>query len=185
MRKYEFGSCIDDLYIWYPEKINHWELEHKKLRKELLSKSYYERHKEIIKKKYNQKNKNKLWRKNYQKKYINNYQIKRRKKDIGFRIKYYLRIRLRQALKGKTKSAKTLELLGCSIEQLKEHLEKQFKAGMSWDNYGKWHIDHIRPCASFDLLKASEQRKCFNYKNLQPLWQKENLQKGNKFFKNL
>lgn len=154
---------------------SYWELEHKKFRKKLLSKSYYERRKDIIKNKYNQKRKEKLWRKNYQSNYINNYQIKRRKKDIEFKLKYYLRCRLRQALKNNQKSGHTLKLLGCSIRQLREHLEKQFRPGMSFNNYGRggWEIDHIRPCASFDLSKTKEQKKCFNYKNLQPLWIKE------------
>ena len=88
-----------------------------------------------------------------------------------------LRIRINLALKGNPKLSTTMKLVGCSIERLKQHLEKQFKMGMSWNNYGKWHIDHIRPCASFDLSKPSEQKKCFNYTNLQPLWAEENLKK--------
>jgi desulfoferrodoxin (superoxide reductase-like protein) len=61
-------------------------------------------------------------------------------------------------------------------------LEKQFKLGMNWDNYGRsgWHIDHIKPCASFDLTKKEEQLKCFHYTNLQPLWARENLIKSDK-----
>ena len=51
---------------------------------------------------------------------------------------------------------------------------------MSWDNYGDWHVDHIRPCASFDLTNEDEQRICFHYKNLQPLWGPDNLEKGAK-----
>ena len=71
-------------------------------------------------------------------------------------------------------------LIGCSLEELKKHLESQFKPGMSWKNRGRngWHIDHIKPCASFDLSKSEEQHKCFHYSNLQPLWAKENLRKG-------
>lgn len=97
------------------------------------------------------------------------------------RVANNLRGRVRKALKGIVKSASTMQLLGCSIEFLKQHLEKQFTKGMSWKNYGwgknKWTIDHIRPCASFDLTKESEQRKCFNYKNLQPMWCFENSSK--------
>ena len=52
---------------------------------------------------------------------------------------------------------------------------------MSWDNYGDWHIDHIRPCCSFDLSKIEEQEKCFHYSNLQPLWAEENMTKGGKY----
>ena len=76
----------------------------------------------------------------------------------------------------------TLNLLGIdNINILKNHLEKQFKEGMTWDNYGLWHIDHIKPCASFDLICPVQQLACFHYKNLQPLWALENLQKSAKY----
>ncbi len=78
---------------------------------------------------------------------------------------------------GAVKSAKTIELLGTSIDTVYKHLEAQFKDGMTWENYGKWHVDHILPCSSFDLTKPEEQLKCFNYKNLQPLWAIDNLKK--------
>jgi hypothetical protein len=78
------------------------------------------------------------------------------------------------------KSLSTINLIGCSIEHLRRHLAFQFQPGMSWSNYGKWHIDHIRPCAKFDLSKESEQKKCFHYTNLQPLWAKDNLIKGDR-----
>lgn len=108
----------------------------------------------------------------------------RRKDDISFRITGCLRARIRVAIKkGKGyKSEKTQELLGCDFETVKKHLEEQFKEGMSWENHGKngWHIDHIIPCASFDLTDPEEQRKCFHYTNLQPLWAKDNLEKGDK-----
>ena len=93
-----------------------------------------------------------------------------------------LRIRLNKALRNNQKYGNTIKLIGCSIEQLKQHLESKFKLDMSWNNYGiyGWHIDHIKPCASFDLSKPSEQRKCFHYTNLQPLWAIDNLKKGMK-----
>ena len=80
-----------------------------------------------------------------------------------------------------TKSAPTLKLLGSSVAYVKKHLEAQFVDGMSWDNHGEWHIDHIRPCASFDLTDPEQQKECFNYKNLQPLWAEDNLSKGDRF----
>ena len=73
-----------------------------------------------------------------------------------------------------------MKLLGCSSEFLRQHLERQFKPGMSWENHGQWHLDHIKPCASFDLSKPEQQRICFNYKNLQPLWAIDNMKKGAK-----
>lgn len=74
----------------------------------------------------------------------------------------------------------TLEYLGCTAEYLRAHLESRFAEDMSWDNYGKfgWHIDHIIPCAAFDLAREDHQMVCFNYRNLQPLWSKDNLSKG-------
>tara|TARA_R110000751_G_scaffold131998_3_gene234420 strand:- start:438 stop:656 length:219 start_codon:yes stop_codon:yes gene_type:complete len=69
------------------------------------------------------------------------------------------------------------------------HLEDQFQDGMSWENYGRpngdylegWHIDHIKPCALFNLEDASQQKECFHYTNLQPLWAEDNLSKGDKY----
>lgn len=99
------------------------------------------------------------------------------------RIVNCLRVRVRIALRGKCKSASTAELLGCQIHELKEHLEMQFKPGMTWGNYGLkgWHIDHKRPCASFDLTDPTQQRKCFHYTNLQPLWEVDNLKKSDNY----
>jgi hypothetical protein len=97
-------------------------------------------------------------------------------------MKHLLGTRIRKALGGYIKkSKKTQDLIGCSIEQLWVHLEKSFKTGMTRENYGKWHMDHIRPCASFDLSKPEEQYKCFHYTNLQALWAHENFSKGSKY----
>lgn len=107
----------------------------------------------------------------------------RRKKDIEYKILGNLRTRLGSALKGKLKKDRTKNFLGCSINELKEHLEFKFQPGMTWENYGKcgWHIDHILPCASFDLSDLDQQKKCFHYTNLQPLWAEDNLKKGDSF----
>ena len=112
---------------------------------------------------------------------IAQYVRERRQKDIRFKIVVNLRHRANMALRGTVKSKRTMELLGTSIDNFWSHLESKFKPGMSRNNYGKrWHIDHIIPCASFDLTKPEEQFKCFHYTNLQPLWAKENLKKGAK-----
>jgi len=81
------------------------------------------------------------------------------------------------AIKGGQKCKKTMEILGCSLSFLKDYLESKFQSGMTWENYGKWHIDHIRPCASFDLSDPKQQRICFHYTNLQPLWAEDNVKK--------
>ena len=77
-------------------------------------------------------------------------------------------------------------VVGYALDELKKHLEKQFANNMTWENYGRngWHIDHIRPCASFDLSEPAQQRECFHYSNLQPLWAKDNLAKGKKLLTN-
>jgi len=134
------------------------------------------RNKEKISK-YNKKwnKKNRLYYKKYNK--------KRKKEDVCYRIRMNLSARLTQTVQNNRKSASILKLIGCDLNYLKKYLEEQFFDGMSWDNYGYWgwHIDHIRPCASFDLSKPEEQRKCFHYSNLQPLWAKDNLSKGSKY----
>lgn len=102
--------------------------------------------------------------------------------DVQYRISLNIRNRVRLAIKNNQKSGSTIELLGCSISYLRNYLEKQFDETMSWDNYGiYWHIDHIKPCASFDLSDPKQQRKCFHYSNLQPLEKLSNLSKGSSF----
>lgn len=112
------------------------------------------------------------------------YAKERRAKDVNFKLRGNLANRINYALRhGGSKSAKTCEMLGCSIEKLKDHLESQFAEGMTWENYGLngWHVDHIRPCASFDLTLDEEQKKCFHYTNLQPMWAEDNIQKSSTY----
>jgi hypothetical protein len=129
----------------------------------------------------NNKNYNKIHRKELSEKAL----IRQKRRygiDINFTLTVLLRNRLYQALCGNNKSASTLELLGCSVKFLKLHLESQFTEDMSWENYGLggWEIDHIYPCASFDLSKPLEQQICFHWSNLQPLWASDNRSKGAK-----
>lgn len=106
----------------------------------------------------------------------------RRMNNIEFRIKKNLRGRIYVALKRGIKSESTMKLLGCSIEFFKSYFESKFTEGMSWDIYmeGGIHIDHIFACKHFELTDPEQQRKCFHYTNLQPLWQVDNLIKGSK-----
>lgn len=105
----------------------------------------------------------------------------RRAHDPGFDMMLRLRKRLRRVLCGERKAASALRLVGCSHDALRSHIESKFLPGMTWENRRMWHIDHIRPCASFDLSRPSEQAACFHYANLQPLWAKDNLAKGAKY----
>ena len=106
---------------------------------------------------------------------------KRNKINFKYKLTSNLRHRIYMALKGKVKSKTTMSLLGCSIDFLKKELEKKFLEGMTWENYGKWHIDHIKPCAAFDLNDLKQQAECFHYSNLQPLWAIDNIKKGGNY----
>ena len=101
--------------------------------------------------------------------------------NINLKLGKLLRGRLYQMVVAEYKKASALSLVGCSLQQLRDYLGTQFTEGMTWDNYGDWHIDHIKPCASFDLTCFVEQKKCFHYTNLQPLWAKDNMKKGARY----
>lgn len=129
-------------------------------------------------------------RKADQEKYKDSYRVywkewtkRKRKEDPQHRLSHNLRGRIWHALKGTKKYKSTPELIGCSIEELKIYLAAKFTEGMTWDNYGEWHIDHMKPCSLFDLTKPEQQQECFNFKNLQPLWEVDNLIKGSKYEK--
>jgi hypothetical protein len=101
------------------------------------------------------------------------------KSDPAFYALVCCRRRVSNLIKSKGINApyRTLELIGCSAIEYMNYIESQFKQGMSWDNKGKWHIDHIRPCASFDLNDPEQQKECFHYLNTRPLWAKKNQKK--------
>jgi hypothetical protein len=109
----------------------------------------------------------------------------RRHTDENFRIAQCLHNRIYTALKSQNvkKKEKMRDLVGCNGDELFLYFEvnQMYQPGMTRQNYGKWHIDHIRPCASFDLRNVEEQKKCFNYTNLQPLWAADNFSKGAKW----
>jgi hypothetical protein len=116
-----------------------------------------------------------------------NYHKKQMQVNMQYKLSYSLRIRLKKAILNNHKSGSAVECLGCSIDDFCIYLESKFEPWMTWDNYGKydkdrptWHIDHIKPCCSFDLTNPEEQRKCFHYTNLQPLWAIDNLRKATK-----
>jgi hypothetical protein len=162
----------------------------------LLAKNYRENNKDKIKI-YSQKHycdnreKYSLYARQWREKHLEHikmknrkYLRKRRNEDIEFKIIDNLRRRIHHAIKGNSKSNISINLIGCSIIQLKQHLESQFKLGMNWNNYkkGGWVIDHKIPCKAFNMTDAEQQKICFNFKNLQPLWDKENANKGGKFY---
>ncbi len=156
------------------------------------SKKYHSKHKTSFSeynKRWKKENKEKVieYQRVYRKEHreaisrkTNLYVKERRKTDIAFRLKQILRTRLGHALNGKLKHGSTIDLLGCSTKELQRHLEEQWVDGMNWDNYGTkgWHIDHIIPCCQFDLSNPEDQKRCFHFSNLQPLWWNDNLRKG-------
>ena len=151
---------------------NHYNKNIQKMRKEKIE---YGKHHKMDKAKYDieyrQANKEKIA------KYKHDWCIKQQKTNIIYRIKRNIRRRIHHALIDNIKSAHTMELLGCTIEEFKKHIESQWVENMSSDNYGTngWHIDHILECHTVDLSQPEEQKKCFHYTNQRPLWAKDNL----------
>jgi hypothetical protein len=110
------------------------------------------------------------------------YERKHRAKSFQRRLSCIVRNQLTNALRGRERYGSLFELMGCTLDDLKSHLEKQFDFGMSWSNFGRgrgrWGIDHIKPLAAHDLTIIDEQKKAFHFSNLCPLWHDENSRKG-------
>jgi len=177
------------------DKIKSYHKEYRQSNKDKVrenKKAYYEANKDKIREKnkaYYEANKDKINKVN--KDYFNRNRkrlinirednIKKRKKnDSLFKVTYNTRRLIRGCFrnKGYTKKSKTYQILGCTYEEFKQHLERQFTKGMSWENYGEWHLDHIYPVS---LAKNEEELiKLNHYTNFQPLWAEENLKKSNK-----
>lgn len=107
---------------------------------------------------------------------------RRRKDSPRYMLECRLRRRMTGALRrsGADKAQRTNVLIGCTSDFLRQYIESKFKSGMCWERKSEIHIDHIRPVSSFDLFDVDQQRECFHYTNLQPLWAKDNLRKGNR-----
>lgn len=116
------------------------------------------------------------------KSWLNNYSKQKRTENPNIKLRGNLRTLLRVYLTRQNvkKTNSVLRLLSCSIEFFKKHIESQFVTGMTWENYGRggWHIDHIIPCSYFDLKNEEEQWQCFHFRNLRPLWERENIIKS-------
>lgn len=149
-----------------------YESTHKKIRK--LYRDTHKEEKKKYRKQYYLLNRERL---------ITN-RIKRAKIDYNtntqYKLQQTLRNRLRSALKGDLKAGSAVKDLGCTISELKLYLESKFQEGMTWNNWSQdgWHIDHIKPISSFDLTDRKQLLEACHYTNLQPLWAKDNLSKG-------
>jgi len=137
------------------------------------TKNYWNKTKDI------QSQKKKVWIENNREKY-NSYWTNRKNIDPEFKLLMNMRSRLSGYLKklNISKKNKTFDIVGCTPEFLKEHLEKQFSDSMNWENRNQWHIDHIIPLSS--AKTEDELYKLCHYTNLQPLWAEDNLKKSNK-----
>jgi len=193
-RYYKKHDEIREKQNQYYNKIKQSEEKYSHL-KEVQSK-YQREHKEqhnIANKKYREKYPER--QREYKKNYImpiesrirqREYDRKKTREDINFKISKNLRARIWQAIFRPDKNYKKWfpfkDVLGCSKEFFKLYLESKFTKGMSWDNYGYygWHIDHIKPVSSFNLTDSEQQKLCFHYTNLQPLWQHDNQTKSKK-----
>lgn len=152
-----------------------------------IAKKYYIKNKQKI----NEYHKEHYEKYNYQKQYavknrlkINEYNKIKYNTDLQAKLKSNISNRIRAALKSINikKDNKTINLLGCNIEFYKQYLEQQFKPDMTWENHGiLWEIDHIKPCAAFDLTDSKQQYECFHYLNTQPLYYSDNRSKRDKF----
>lgn len=102
--------------------------------------------------------------------------------DKCYRISENLRARLHNCLRGKVKRSSAVKDLGCSVEDFKAYMESLFSTGMSWSNWGcgpgNWQIDHIFPLSAVNLAESIEQRAACHWRNHQPLWFEDNIQKG-------
>lgn len=143
------------------------------------AREFYHRNLESIKirkKKYITENKDKI-----------NAYAKKRREAIDVKLNTYIGNGVRQSMQGKKQGTKWLSIVGYSVKDLRLHLESLFADGMSWDNYGEWHIDHIRPITSFDFSgdPFATAKECWKLENLQPLWAIENIKKGAKWIQPL
>ncbi len=148
---------------------------------------YYQKNKEKLKERSNAyRQSHKKERNVYleKRRAVNNARRRTRfREDIKYKLACVLRARLTWSVKANQRSGVAIRNLGCSIEDLKKHLEGKFTSKMSWSNYNYrgWHIDHIKPLVSFDLTDPEQLKEACHYTNLQPMWGVENISKGAKF----
>jgi len=107
-----------------------------------------------------------------------NYYKERYHTDIEFRLRVILRNRLLQSVRTNARAGSAVKDLGCTVSEFKEYLESRFTSGMTWDNMGDWHIDHIKPLVNFDLTNVEQFKEACHYTNLQPLCKEDNLKKS-------
>lgn len=146
---------------------------------------YYQKNRDKVLKKtaeYVRKNADKVHKRQAKWRRKNADELRKRKAEYSSKIEVKIVNRQRSRLKTivESTSVRRHEMTGCTPLQLRQHIESQFVKGMTWENQGRWHIDHIMPCSAFDLTKPDQVKVCFNWQNLRPIWAKKNLSKGKK-----
>jgi hypothetical protein len=158
-----------------------YEKKHKEKRDE-YKKEWFQKNKEYRKqyhKEWREKNKEEY------RKYRSNYEKTKKDSDPAYKLACYTRTAIYTCLKERNidKYKNTFDLLPYTLEELIGHLESKFKEGMTWENYGQWHVDHIKPMISFDIKEPTDKyfQECWSLNNLQPLWGHDNLSKGSRY----
>lgn len=188
-------ECRKQYAIENSEKIKKYQQEYRKLNKEEINRKQREfinnlsddKREKYKKTKEKWIDDNKEHLKSYKKKWKKDNKIELRNKarkiyhtNINEKIKTNLRNRINKALKNNYKTGSAVKDLGCSIEEFKKYIEERFKPGMSWENHGEWHLDHIKPLANFDLTDREQFLEACHYTNYHPLWAIDNLKKGDR-----
>ena len=184
-KRKEFGQ---NYYLKNPNYNKDYYRKNKENLKSLAIKYYHNN--KVPRKQYRTKNKFRI--DNYNKqyytlnktdiiKYHTNHCNKRRMIDIKFRLAGNLRTRLTKAIRRNQKVGSAVKDLGCSLDMFKNYIASKFQDGMSWNNYGNWHLDHIIPISIFNLEDREQFLKACHYTNYQPLWRDDNIRKSNKF----
>lgn len=166
------GTCKECIKQYQIDRRKDEEIKKKKNEYDL---KYYHKNKDVFTEKrkiYDQNNPDHM--KEYNKinlKKNNATQRRRYYNDPNYKIRVLMSARIKLELKGRVKTLRTLDLIGCSLEECRQHIEQQFLPEMNWKNWGPvWELDHILPCVSFDLTNEEEQKKCFHFSNYQPLF---------------
>jgi hypothetical protein len=165
------SACVECISIYSKSYINK-----NKEKIKLYNKHYRESNLDTLYQKikeYQDKNKEKIYKKNTE------YHKHKYNTDPYFKLRRLLRDRIGKTITNNKVTKKTKELLGCDINEFKTHIESLFTREMSWKNHGAvWELDHIKPCASFNLTNIEQQKECFHYTNMQPLFKTSDIAKS-------